>query len=89
MLVLANRNISLPLDSGETFVLRRGDIRDVPERFCNTPYFRALEREGKVVRPASPRDRDTQKAAGESGEKLEKAVKKRRRDPAEKAGKSE
>lgn len=84
MLVLANRNISLPLESGETFDLRRGDIREVPERFCDTAYFRALEREGKVVCPASSRDRDARKAAEESGEKLEKAVKKRRWDPAEK-----
>lgn len=80
MFILANRNIQLPTpDGSESFSVRRGFLGDVPDRFCQTPYFNALVKDGKIVLPASHTDKAVDTAA-ESGEKaLEETVKRGRK----------
>lgn len=60
MFVLPKRNILLPGDP--PVVLKRGIVATVPEWAANTPYFKALVADGKVV-VTTTKDKDTQAAA--------------------------
>lgn len=81
MFILANRNIELPTpDWSERYTVRRGFLGDVPDRFCQTSYFDALVRDGKIVLPASHEDKSVD-AAAESGEKVLEETVKRGRKP--------
>ena len=71
MLVLSKRNIIIPAPDGSTSVrLRAGLMETVPDWAAETPYFRALVADGKIV-PSGRSDKETQAAA-------EKKVKTRR-----------
>ena len=71
MFVLSKRNIILPAPDGSAAVrLRAGMMETVPDWAAETPYFKALVRDGKIV-PSGTSDRETQTAA-------EKKVKTRR-----------
>ena len=71
MLVLSKRNIVIPAPDGSTSVrLRAGLMEIIPDWAANTPYFRALVRDGKIV----PSDRSDKWAQAEA----EKKVKTRR-----------
>lgn len=85
MFILANRNIVLTTrDGDECHGVVRGFLGEVPDRFCETDYFRALVKDGKIVIPPTRKDVDVVTAA-EAGEKvLEKAVERTRTDPDEK-----
>lgn len=63
MLVLSKRNIIIPAPDGSTAVrLRAGLMEIIPDWAANTPYFRALVRDGKIV-PSDRSDKSTQAAA--------------------------
>ncbi len=71
MLVLSKRNIIIPAPDGSTSVrLRAGLMETVPDWAAETPYFRALVADGKIV-PSRRSAKETQAAA-------EKKVKTRR-----------
>lgn len=71
MFVLSKRNIVIPAPDGSTTVrLARGQMSTVPSWAANTPYFKALVADGKLV-PSGTSDREEQAAA-------EKKVKTRR-----------
>lgn len=62
MFVLSKRNIILPSPDGTAAVrLRRGDAAEIPEWAAETPYFKALVADGKLV-PSGRSDRETQAA---------------------------
>lgn len=63
MLVLSKRNIVIPAPDGSTSVrLRAGLMEIIPDWAANTPYFRALVADGKIV-PSDTSDKSTQAAA--------------------------
>lgn len=63
MFVLPKRNIEIPAPDGSTAVrLARGQMSTVPDWAVDTPYFKALVADGKVV-PSGTSDRETQAAA--------------------------
>ena len=63
MLVLSKRNIIIPAPDGSTSVrLRAGLMEKIPDWAVNTPYFRALVLDGKIV-PSGTSDKETQTAA--------------------------
>ena len=71
MLVLSKRNIVIPAPDGSTSVrLRAGLMEIVPDWAAETPYFKALVADGKVV-PSGRSDKSAQAAS-------EKKVKTRR-----------
>lgn len=71
MLVLSKRNIVIPAPDGSTSVrLRAGLMETVPDWAAETPYFKALVKDGKIV-PSGTSDKEEQKA-------VEKKVKTRR-----------
>ena len=63
MLVLSKRNIIIPAPDGSAAVrLRAGLMETVPDWAAETPYFKALVADGKVV-PSGATDKEAQKAA--------------------------
>lgn len=85
MFILSNRNITLyTLDGDETFTVQRGFIGEIPDRFCRTPYFDALVKDGKIVLSATTKDKDVVKAAEEGEEVLKETVKRTRKPKQEK-----
>ena len=63
MFVLSKRNIILPAPDGSADVrLRAGRRETVPDWAAETPYFKALVRDGKIV-PTDTSDKSTQTAA--------------------------
>lgn len=80
MFILSNRNIVLTTRNGdEAHAIPRGFLGEVPDRFCDTPYFRVLVKDGKIVIPASRKDKDIVKDAEAGEEKLENTVKRTRK----------
>lgn len=80
MFLLANRNIILPTREGDASMLvRAGSLVDVPQQFCDTPYFHALVKDGKISIPAGKSDKAVVAAAEESTETLGETVKKTRK----------
>lgn len=80
MFILSNRNIVLPTRNGEeSHVVSRGFIGEVPDRFCDTPYFESLVKDGKIVLSKSTKDKDVVKAAEEGEKALDESVKRTRR----------
>lgn len=62
MFVLSKRNIVIPGPDGSAAVrLARGQMRTVPDWAADTPYFKALVADGKLV-PTGTGDKDTQAA---------------------------
>lgn len=77
MFILARRNILLPTaDHSETFRINSGDLVEVPDRFCETAYFRALVKDGKIAVPETRKDQDIIQA-DETAETVVKTVQKR------------
>ena len=71
MFVLSTRNIVIPAPDGSAAVrLARGQMSTVPDWAADTPYFKALVADGKLV-PSGTSDKEEQRAA-------EKKVKTRR-----------
>lgn len=65
MFIMAKRNIELPSADGlQKHKVARGFIGEIPDWACDTPYFQALVKDGKIVIPASKKDSDIA-AAGE------------------------
>ena len=63
MLVLSKRNIIIPAPDGSTAVrLRAGLMETVPDWAAETPYFKALVKDGKIV-PSNASDKSAQVAA--------------------------
>lgn len=63
MFVLPKRNIILPSQDGSTSVrLRAGLMETVPDWAAETPYFKALVKDGKIV-PSNASDKSAQAAA--------------------------
>ena len=80
MFILSRRNIILSTVSGdETLQVKAGWLGEVPDRFCNTPYFRALVKDGKISVPQSTREKDVAAAADDGDRTLEDTVKKTRK----------
>lgn len=80
MFVLANRNIILPTREGDASMLvRAGSLVDIPTQFCDTPYFHALVKDGKISVPAAKSDKAVVSAAEESAETLKETVKRTRK----------
>ena len=52
--------------------VKKEHVGEVPDWACKTPYFEALVNDGKIVIPASHKDKDLQEAE-------EKPVKRRRK----------
>lgn len=67
MFILANRNIVLRDKAGAEMLVARGFIGDIPDRFCDSGYFRALIADGKITVPATRKDKEIEAAAEESG----------------------
>lgn len=83
MFIKANRNIVLPSSDGSaTHFVPRDFVGHVSDHFCRTPYFDALVKDGKIVLPASTKDKAVDTAA-EAGEKALDAAVKRGRKPKE------
>ena len=62
MFVLSKRNIVIPGPDGSAAVrLARGQMSTVPDWAADTPYFKALVADGKLV-PTGTGDKDTQAA---------------------------
>ena len=62
MFVLSKRNIVIPASDGSAAVrLARGQMSTVPDWAADTPYFKALVADGKLV-PTGTGDKDTQAA---------------------------
>ena len=49
MNIFSKRNIVIPGPSGEKFRIKKGFIGPVPDWAAKTPYFQALQRDGKIV----------------------------------------
>lgn len=80
MFILANRNIILPDKSGvSSFMVKSGALCEVPDQFCDTPYFYALVKDGKIAVPAGKKDSQVIKASEDSGETLKETVKRTRK----------
>lgn len=63
MFVLSKRNIVLPAPDGSVSVrLARDALCSVPEWAADTPYFKMLVADGKIV-PSSKSDKSVQAAA--------------------------
>ena len=76
MFILAKRNIILPSpDHSDFFKVRIGQLVDVPDVFCRTPYFSALVSDGKITIPVTKKDRDVIEADEKAEKTLEKTVK--------------
>lgn len=72
MFIMSKRNIELPSPDGrQKHAVKKGFIGDIPDWAADTPYFRALVEDGKIVVPASKKDGDIATAAEEpqGGEK--------------------
>lgn len=79
MFILSHRNIILTSKDGDdSLLVKAGFLGEVPEQFCNTPYFNALVNDGKIAVPAGKKDKEVVAAAEESDEALEKTVKRTR-----------
>lgn len=62
MFVLSKRNIVIPAPDGSAAVrLTRGQMSTVPDWAADTPYFKALVADGKLV-PSGTSDKETQAA---------------------------
>lgn len=70
MFIMAKRNIELPsADGSQKHKVAREFIGDIPDWACDTPYFRVLAEDGKIVIPATKKDSDIVAAGTEhSGE---------------------
>lgn len=59
MFIMAKRNIELPSpDNSRKHKVEKGFIGNIPDWAADTPYFRALVEDGKIVVPASSKDKD-------------------------------
>lgn len=66
MFIMSKRNIELPSPDGrQKHVVKKGFMGDIPGWAAETPYFRALVEDGKIVVPASKKDSDIAEAAEE------------------------
>lgn len=73
MFIMAKRNIELPSgDGSQKHKVARGFIGEIPDWACDTPYFRALAKDGKIVIPASKKDSDIAAAGTEHPEEDKK-----------------
>ena len=64
MFIMARRNIELPSsDSTQIHRVAKGFVGDIPDWAADTAYFRALVEDGKIVVPASTKDKDLNGAA--------------------------
>ncbi len=80
MFILSRRNVILPSkDGSKSLLVKSGSLVEVPDFFCDTPYFHALVKDGKVAIPAGKKDSEVIKADEESSKKLEKTVKRTRK----------
>lgn len=80
MFILSRRNIILSTVSGdETLQVKAGWLGEVPDRFCDTPYFQALVKDGKIVLSATTKDKDVVRSAEDSEKALEEAVRRTRK----------
>ena len=78
MFVLSKRNIILPAPDGSAAVrLRTGMMETVPDWAAETPYFKALVRDGKIV-PTDTSDKSTGTSDRETQTAADKKVKTRR-----------
>lgn len=83
--VVSNRNVIIPSPDGKMSCrLTKGSMGPVPDWVPETPYFKALEADGKVVRSTSRKDKDVRKGQS-AAEKARKAAEKAARRAAEKA----
>lgn len=65
MFIMSKRNIELPsADSSKTYKVARDYVGNIPDWACGTPYFQALVKDGKIVVPASTKDKDLSAANG-------------------------
>ena len=84
MFLLSHRNVILSTRGGdETRFIPRDFLGDVPDRFCASPYFEALVKDGKIAIPKSGKDKDVADAGEDSEDRLKETVK-RVRKPKEK-----
>lgn len=73
MFVYSKCNVILPsLDGSIRVKVKKEHVGEVPDWACKTPYFEALVNDGKIVIPASHKDKDLQEAD-------EKPVRRRRK----------
>lgn len=80
MFILSNRNIVLATrDGDESWYIQRGFLGDVPDRFCQSAYFSALVKDGKIVLSGSRKDTDVVSAAEQGEKTLEETVKRTRK----------
>ncbi len=80
MFILSNRNIVLTTrDGDESRYIQRGFLGDVPDRFCQSAYFSALVKDGKIVLSGSRKDTDVVSAAEQGEKTLEETVKRTRK----------
>ena len=80
MFILAKRNIILPnLDHTAFFNIHTGQLVEVPDIFCETPYFAALVKDGKISVPQSKKDKDVIVADEKAEKVLEKTTKRTRK----------
>lgn len=63
MFVMVKRNVILPSkDGSKHHAVQRDYVGDIPDWATETPYFRGLVQDGKIVIPDSKKDKDTQAA---------------------------
>lgn len=86
MFIMAKRNIELPsADGSQRHKVTRGFIGDIPDWACDTPYFRALVADGKLVVPDSKKDSDIA-AASENPPADDKKPEEDKKPPQKKGG---
>lgn len=67
MFIMSRRNIELPCkDGAQIHRVAKDFVGEIPDWAAGTPYFRALVADGKIVVPASTKDKDLTAAEEES-----------------------
>lgn len=62
MFIMSKRNVELPSRDGtQTHKVEKDFIGTIPDWAARTPYFEALVKDGKIVLPASSKDKDLEK----------------------------
>lgn len=80
MFIKASRNIELPAPDGSAIhFVPRDFMGNVPDHFCQTPYFDALVKDGKIVLPSSTKDKAVDTAVEDGDKVLDETVKRGRR----------
>lgn len=83
--VLPNRNVVIPgLDGKASCRLTRGSMTTVPDWVPETPYFKALVADGKVVLTQSKKDKDVRRGKS-AADKARKAAEEEARKAAAEA----